>query len=501
MALKVIQMRLVVMILFVSISYFTNAQTGFVKGVVFVDANGNGVYDPGEQTLENVLVSNQKDIVETDKNGRYKLPYLKNKLVYVIKPQDFHFPIDEYGLPQFYIEQDTGSDYDFALINKMDKKITKAIIIGDPQMADDDRLDYYRDGVVKDMMRHEADFYLTLGDIADDNLEVYQREKMIMSALNMPGYHVPGNHDLSYKSTDIKERHKEFSRTYGPDYYSFNYGQTHFIILNNISYEGWNTTANTKGSYFGGLDVEQVEWLKTDLSYVPDSHLIVVNTHIPFREEYHDVDGIKKLNTLLNGRQNLLALSGHLHAVQTYFNDSTTYWTGKAKYESVVCGATCGSWWTGPNDEEGIPLATCTDGSPKGYFLIEFEGADYNYKFIPLNQKDEFQIRLTLTEDSLAQKVLVANWFIGKPHEQVSLRIDNGEFFKMINYTGKDPFMQSSIHQRINKDGWTPGVAECKHLWKTFLPESLECGVHRIEVKAISEDQKEFTAFKIIEQK
>ena len=47
---------------------------GDTTGIVFVDANGNGVLDRGELGRASVAVSNGRDVVRTNVYGRYRLP-------------------------------------------------------------------------------------------------------------------------------------------------------------------------------------------------------------------------------------------------------------------------------------------------------------------------------------------------------------------------------------------------------------------------------------------
>jgi len=47
-------------------------QNDIVKGTVFYDTNRNLKPDPGEKGIEGILVSNQLEVVKTDRNGRYR---------------------------------------------------------------------------------------------------------------------------------------------------------------------------------------------------------------------------------------------------------------------------------------------------------------------------------------------------------------------------------------------------------------------------------------------
>jgi hypothetical protein len=60
-----------------------------VHGVVFNDANGNGVLDPTERPLPGVVVSNQLDVVTTDAAGRYRLTADEKTIVFVSVPTDW----------------------------------------------------------------------------------------------------------------------------------------------------------------------------------------------------------------------------------------------------------------------------------------------------------------------------------------------------------------------------------------------------------------------------
>jgi hypothetical protein len=60
-----------------------------VHGVVFNDANANGIMDPTERPLPGVVVSNQVEVVTTDAAGRYQLPADAKTIVFVSVPTDW----------------------------------------------------------------------------------------------------------------------------------------------------------------------------------------------------------------------------------------------------------------------------------------------------------------------------------------------------------------------------------------------------------------------------
>lgn len=489
-------------------STFLYSQDNTITGIVFLDGNKDGKYNIGEQLLKGVPISNQKDVVLTDNQGRYSIELRDASFLYVIKPSGYQVSLSNTKIPDnYYFYHPAGApsylkypgvsptgkpkkNIDFPLYKTNEKKPIKAIIIGDPQAADNERLNFFRDGSVTDMLRQQADLYLILGDIADDYLDIYPREKSIMGTLGMPGYHVPGNHDINYNSKYTTNHFETFKKEYGPDYYSFNYNKTHFIVLNNINYFGWNEKDNKRGDYFGGLGEVQLQWLKNDLNIIPKGNLVVISSHIPFLEKFTEKATLSKLEQILTGRKVLL-LSGHTHAIQTYKD-------AKNLNEGVIAGAACGSWWTEPKDEEGIPVATSMDGSPKGYFIFEFLENKYSYKFIPANHPEDYQIRISipLEKDS---PFITANWFIGKTHEKVIAVIDDSKPLVMTNYAGVDPFMQRTVALRKNKDNWSPGLPKTEHLWRLEIPKDLTKGIHKIEITAQTDSGIVYKGYKIFE--
>ncbi|HVX89409.1 MAG TPA: metallophosphoesterase, partial [Gemmatimonadales bacterium] len=62
---------------------------GTVHGVVFNDSNGNGVRDRGEGPVPGVVVSDQVDVVSTDRAGGYTLSANEGTIIFVSVPTDW----------------------------------------------------------------------------------------------------------------------------------------------------------------------------------------------------------------------------------------------------------------------------------------------------------------------------------------------------------------------------------------------------------------------------
>jgi len=341
------------------------------KGIVFEDANHSGVFDQGEKGIPNVSVSNQSDVVQTDQNGHFRLPVSKETIIFVTKPAGYQVPLDKNHLPQFYyIHQPKGSpaglkckgiaptgklphSIHFPLIKTEVDETFDIIVVGDPQTKTREEVDFYRDDVVARMMGTKARFYLALGDIMYDDLSLFDQMIPMVGQIGIPIYHVMGNHDMNFRVPDEKYEAETFKRLHGPDYFSFNYGSVHFVVLNSVKYNGWNKEKNEKGDYIGYLHDRQLTWLKNDLSFVPEDHLLVLAMHIPVRSEMYKEENNLIVNRealfkILENRKHLLALAGHMHYFEYLEYGGNNGWLGSAKFPSVTAGAGCGTWWHGP---------------------------------------------------------------------------------------------------------------------------------------------------------
>ena len=80
------------------------------SGTVFEDSNRNARLDAGEKGVAGVLVSNGREVVVTDAEGRYSLPAYDDMNLFITKPAEYAVPLDRDLVPQFnYIHKIKGS--------------------------------------------------------------------------------------------------------------------------------------------------------------------------------------------------------------------------------------------------------------------------------------------------------------------------------------------------------------------------------------------------------
>lgn len=472
-----------------------------IKGIVFNDANQNGVLDEGEKGISDVPVSDQTKIVMTDKDGRYELPGAKHVTINVNLPAQWMAkPNPITGVPAFYKDfhtEDKGmfkstgpipKSVDFALIERFDadSKNFKAIIMGDSQLPER-HFDAYAGDIVDEIIGIDADFVSILGDISSENLKSMDKIAALTYHAKKPLFGVIGNHDRDYKATEFSQSSASFKRVFGPDYYSFNRGDVHFLVLNTVLFNG-------KGSSYGwGCEKTQLDWIRQDLSMVPNDKLIVMMMHVPLIHK-RGKGACKGLNEIFKVVEDrtlpTLALAGHWHTSGNYVLDESDGWKGKAPFYLCILPHACGSWWSGPTDYRNLPLSDQTDGVPNGWTLWEFNGTQYKCDFKPSTHSDTFQARIYTPDmrtiqygyNGLAKDAILVNAFFTYETAKLEMSIDDGEWKTMEKENMQDPFALSSFNgPYASTSAWVP-VATCQHMWKGNTGK-LETGYHDVKIR------------------
>ncbi|MCS7310995.1 MAG: metallophosphoesterase, partial [Armatimonadetes bacterium] len=160
-------------------------------GVVFHDRNRNGIRDAGEPGVPNVLVSNQREVVKTDAQGRYRLPVDDDTILFVIKPRGWRTAISEANVPRFYyVHKPNGSipvryggvaptgalpaSVDFPLYPQRESERFSVLVFGDTQPRDLTEVFYIGRDVVRELIGTQAAaFGVVLGDVLFVDLSLF----------------------------------------------------------------------------------------------------------------------------------------------------------------------------------------------------------------------------------------------------------------------------------------------------------------------------------------
>lgn len=474
-------------------------------GFVYHDKNGNGVRDEGEPGLAGVSVSNQLEIAQTDQSGRWSLPATDDTIFFVIKPRGWMTPVNENQLPQFYyIHKPHGSpvDYryaglaptgplpasiDFALSPSDEPDQFKAVFFGDPQPSSIEQVNYIADDVIAELIGTDAKFGVTLGDIMFDKLDLFEPSNANVALIGIPWYNVIGNHDLNYESNNDADSDETFHRHFGPNYYSFDHGPVHFIVLDDIEWGRRNKEG--KLTYAGGLDERQLAFVKNDLALVPDEKLVVLMMHIPLTT----VENRTELYRLIEKRPYTLSISGHTHWHAHQFIGKEDGWEGEKRHHHIVNVTVCGTWWKGEKDEQGIPHATMRDGAPNGYSIMSFDGTSHVLDFKSARQPADYQFHIHLPNEvavTAAETTPVyVNVFNGSEESTVRMRIgESNDWIILEKVREEDPHYVETRNREMaaNPEATAPlnAPALSNHLWKGFLPLGLTPGSHALQVEA-----------------
>ncbi|XZE52011.1 calcineurin-like phosphoesterase C-terminal domain-containing protein [Planctomycetaceae bacterium SH139] len=490
-------------------------------GVVFNDANGNGVRDADEVGIPEIKVSNGREIVKTDQQGRYQLPISDDCILFVIKPRNWMTPLNEDNLPQFYyIHKPAGSpanfryagveptgplpeSVDFALSRREEPETFKALLFGDTQPRNVEEVEYMAHDVIEQVIAedaHGASFGVTLGDIVFDDLSVMTPHNQAIALIGIPWYNVLGNHDMNFDAPNDELSDETFERHYGPNYYSFDHGPTHFLVLDDVT---WVAAKNgERAHYHGGFGERQLEFIRNDLAMIPPDQLVVLMMHIPLT----GVDDRHGLYRLIEQRPATVSISAHTHYMEHRLIGDEDGWQGAEPHHHIINVTVCGSWWRGQPDERGIPHATMSDGGANGYSIMQFDGNKYSLEYRAAGRPADFQMRIYAPEATapaeLVKTVVMANVFNAMPHTQCMMRVGEGAWKPMEQVTTQDPGFVAAKAAEASLEGrqWRdlPGAHQTPHMYRAMLPASLPAGTHRIEIKAVWQDGKEVVDHRVM---
>lgn len=494
------------------------AKTQVAKGIVFRDINGNGKRDAEDRPMPDVKVSNGLDIVRTDVEGRYELPLGDEGQVFVIKPAGYRTRLGTNQLPLFYYlhrpqgspklrfsgVQPTGplpQSIDFPLTEQAEPELFRVILFGDTQPRNLLEVDYIAHDVIADIRKNSASFGVTLGDIAFDDLNIFEPLSQVVGLIGIPWYNVFGNHDANVDATSRRHLNETYERHFGPSYYSFDYGKVHFVVMDNIEYA---PTPEGKYGFKGGFGSEQLEFLKRDLQLIPAEQMVVMLMHVPLNLT-EDHQGLFRL---IEQRPFTLSISAHQHYHQHMFFDQNQGWRGPQPHHHIINVTVCGSWWSGLKDERGIPHATMSDGAPNGYSVLSFDGNKYSLEFVGAGNDRGRQMRIHLpVEVSAKQKARFhVNVFDGSNRSKVAFSLNGVDWTECQQVAEPDPLFQSlwDAEQTLQpppKPRLTkPTISS--HLWAGELPLGLLPGTHLLRIRTEDMYGKSYTderSFRVVE--
>ncbi|WP_165367674.1 PQQ-binding-like beta-propeller repeat protein [Phytoactinopolyspora endophytica] len=353
----------------------------WVSGRVLNDDGGS------RRGLPGVAVSDGDNVTQTESDGSYRLPVARTRrhraVVFVTVPAGWQAPPDERGNPAFFRHVDlarTGS------VDNVD-----FVLRPDPAPTDDYRfvtmadVHVQADGInTKDGLSSQlrqinsyiresrndsgpAMFVLVAGDLTNyATEEEFDDYLAAITASDIPVWSIPGNHDLTARvpggpypkqspATQYRDVIANYRKKIGPEWYSFQYGRQHFVVLEN---------------YRGLGEPDQLRWLTRDLEINAAGKQIVVVSHVPWNVPQTPSPDLTAPYLELFARYDVrLLLAGHTHS-----ND-----VDPALVDGAVQVVTTSSSFT-------------KDLSPRGFRMVEFHEGHLTTPFVELDADRELTV-------------------------------------------------------------------------------------------------------------
>lgn len=354
--------------------------------------------------IPNVVVSDGFAVVRTDGKGVYQMnSKKKHGYVFVSIPSGYEAVSD--GIRPLLYKQLAQTainvervDFSLRKVSGQDKHTL--LVFGDIHLAnrneDLKQFNAFVADVNQYVSTHAGDkiYGLTLGDMTWDLYwkdNKYSFAEYLSDANAIKGiqiFHTIGNHDHSMYFTGDFDTVTEYKQKVAPTYYSFNIGQVHYVVLDDI--ECTNSTpasGRTDGAYTRNYNCtlvsEQLQWLTNDLSFVPKTTPVVIAMHAP-------------LYTAA-GTYSLTAAEYFEHAVKDYqvqlFTGHThkVYNVSRGNTFEHNAGAVCATWWWSGHLTPGVHVGT--DGAPGGYTVTDIDGTSFKWVFKATGKDAFYQFR------------------------------------------------------------------------------------------------------------
>jgi outer membrane protein assembly factor BamB len=254
--------------------------------------------DGSRSPLAGVAVSDGLNVVKTDAEGRFTLPgTARTRFISLTVPSGYR-TVGEHYIP---VRKNIG-DYDFEL---EPYELTAGDGVRFLQLTDTETNED-TGGWIASISEYSADqdmgFIMHTGDICYGYGMPFHAENVNAQTLGRPIFYSIGNHDLERGAYG----EEMFEDLFGPSYYSFEAGNTHFVV-----------TPMSGGTHAPSYSVDQVyRWLLNDLANKdPDKNLVVFNHFWKGSLDDNFYYGpSSSARVLLNDHDLKLWASGHLHA-------------------------------------------------------------------------------------------------------------------------------------------------------------------------------------------
>lgn len=503
-----------------SSSTYASGDTEIARGRVYEDVGGRSSRTGFEPGIAGVMVSNGRDVTLTRSDGAWALPVRLGDTIFVIKPPHWAVAQSAGGAAGHYLYQPHGTplelglttprvaptgrkpvSIDFPLVRCREPVAFEALLVADTQAANALELSFARTEILSCVASTKPAFAIHHGDVLGDDLRLFPEHLAITAETGIPWHHCPGNHDMNLDSPAHSHAFEAWKASIGPTHTAFQYAGATFILLNNVEYFGRGSRQRSERGYRGYIGADQLQFVANVLRNVPLDHLVVVSMHIPLvsfeaPQSIADTTADRRaLLNLLSGRKHTVSFAGHSHTTEHHYLGSDDGFNGAAPHHHHVLTAACGSWWSGPCDARGIPVAESRDGSPKGIHVLSVEGNRYTTRLVSPSA-GQAPLRAMICDlagepggDQNAARQLLVDVFDGGPRTRVSIAIDGvtSGAIALQKTAMEDPHIVDHYarHKALCKPWVAPALSS--HIWAAPLPSGLGSGPINAVIKVETE--------------
>jgi outer membrane protein assembly factor BamB len=230
-----------------------------VKGRVFADRDRDGIRGVAEPGLGGVVVSDGRSLVVTTTAGDYEIEVTDAPFVFVVLPRGYRAHAH-----RFYADAKTAAPIDFALVEWAESRAdaVRLVQVSDTHVrhSEEEVRRFVEDIDEINTLEPKALFALATGDLVNFGKDAKEYESYLegIARFELPLFNLPGNHDVK----DI-EGLQHYHRYLGPDNYSFNAGNCHFVLLNFLRLK----------------EPALVAWIRQDVAMAPKGSTLIFAMH------------------------------------------------------------------------------------------------------------------------------------------------------------------------------------------------------------------------------
>lgn len=422
--------------------------------------DSQGVVYCENKPLPNVVVSDGYNVVQTDEQGRYYIQSdKKSGFVFISVPGNYEVAIKDNNQPVFFYrlaKDDSVEQHDFEL-TATDNTNHVLLALADMHLANrNNDLSQFKLRFLPDLnttvekYRSEGKkvYGLTLGDMTWDQYwysNRYDLSKYLITikSVDLPIFNCTGNHDNNPYCADDWQAEQAYKDIIGPTYYSFNLGNAHYIVLDNIQYINTGASQGTIGkrNYNKKLTEDQLSWLKKDLATVTDKNApLFVAMHAQL---YANPTSLPQKNTIsMSGGStlvNYLKEFTNAHVITGHTHINYTIEPSNQLIEHNIAAVCATWWWTGKNGYANNHI--CKDGSPGGYKIFSINDNDVKWLYKGIKEEESKQFRsydlnqCHITAEAFAPKSTEAE--MGAYSDTYGTKNNKNEI--LVNVWGYDP--------------------------------------------------------------